>query len=34
MSKMIKRLGKIRMPREVMRGGMAGLMGGKQKFGR
>ena len=34
MSKMFKQMGKGGMARQMMRGGMAGLMGGKQKFGR
>jgi signal recognition particle subunit SRP54 len=34
MSKMFKQMGKGGMARQMMRGGMAVLMGGKQKFGR
>ncbi|WP_263356433.1 signal recognition particle protein [Acidicapsa ligni] len=34
MSKMFKQFGKGGMAKSMMRGGMAGLMGGKQKFGR
>jgi signal recognition particle subunit SRP54 len=34
MSKMFKQMGKGGMAKNMMRGGMAGLMGGKQKFGR
>jgi signal recognition particle subunit SRP54 len=34
MSKMFKQMGKGGMARQMMRGGVAGLMGGKQKFGR
>ncbi len=34
MSKMFKQMGKGGMMKNMMRGGMAGMMGGKQKFGR
>jgi len=34
MSKMFKQFGKGGMAKQMMRGGMAGMMGGKQKFGR
>ena len=34
MSKMFKQMGKGGLAKNMMRGGMAGLMGGKQKFGR
>jgi signal recognition particle subunit SRP54 len=34
MSKMFKQFGKGGLAKNMMRGGMAGLMGGKQKFGR
>jgi len=34
MSKMFKQFGKGGMAKSMMRGGMAGMMGGKQKFGR
>jgi signal recognition particle subunit SRP54 len=34
MSKMFKQMGKGGMAKQMMRGGMSGLMGGRQKFGR
>lgn len=34
MSKMFKQFGKGGMAKQMMRGGMSGMMGGKQKFGR
>ena len=34
MAKMFKLMGKGGMAKQMMRGGMSGMMGGKQKFGR